>query len=678
MKNLPRPSLSRLLLLLALFAAASGLAALTPTEWQHRQPLNVTAPGLVKVTLPAASFDSAQPDLSDLRLIDATAQEVPYLLDRDFASRGSQSFVPAQALSPKSFRTTPNGDTTQLVIETGTTDKLDALDLETSVPFFLKAAHVEISTDGTEWESLGSALPVFRQFGAEQMRLGLNYRTAAFVRVTLDDFHSRQVAFTGAKLLPAPVRASPPVLVTVGARITRRDEFAGETVLTVTLDGRHVPLAALGLEVKDALFMRRVNVSVREVNGAISGERAVGSGTLYRVALDGANPRAQLELPLDFTPLTRELLVHIHNGDSPPLTLDGVSAKQHPVNLLFMAPAAGAYTLLTGNPQPAAPRYDLAAFAGEMLTASATTVVLGDIEAMPDYHPRESLGTAPLPDVPLTGAPLDTRNWFYRNSIQIAHAGVQELELDLAALARSRPDYADLRLLREGNQIPYVLEQPALARSLTITPTVAPDPKRPAVSVWQIHLPQAGLPLRRIVLTSTTPLFQRQFRVYEKLTGTDGGKYENTLASDQWSRTPEPGVPESHVFDLPDRTGTDTLWIEADNGDNPAIALGAVQAVYPVVRLVFKVAEADGFALAYGNKNASAPRYDLSLVAVKLLTSSRNVAQLTPGESGPAKTGSWNPLTGTNSRYVFWGALALVVVVLLVVVAKLLPKPPAA
>ena len=65
-------------------------------------------------------------------------------------------------------------------------------------------------------------------------------------------------------------------------------------------------------------------------------------------------------------------------------------------------------------------------------------------------------------------------------------------------------------------------------------------------------------------------------------------------------------------------------------------------------------------------------------MAVKLLTSSRNVAQLKPGESSPAKTGGWNPLTCANSGYVFWSALALVVVVLLVVVAKLLPKPPGA
>ncbi len=655
-----------------LAVVTSGFAALIPTEWPQRQPLTVAAPGLIKVPLPAATFDSAQPDLSDLRLLGATGQEIPYLLDRG-SPRLAES---VRALSPASFRSAPSGETTQLLIETGTTDALEALDLETSVPFFLKAAHVEISTDGKEWQSLGSALPVFRQFGAEQLRLGLNRHTAAFVRITLDDFRSRQVAFTGAKLLPAPARAAPPVLAPLGARITRRDEFAGETVLTVTLDGRHVPLAALSLGVQDPLFMRRVTVSVREVRGAVSSERPVGSGTLYRVALDGAPARVQLELPLHYTPLTRELLVHIHNGDSPPLTLDGVQAKQHPVNLLFMAPAAGNYALLSGNPQVAAPRYDLAAFASEMGRAEAATVNLGTLEAMPDYHPRESLGTAPLPDVPLTGAPLDTKEWSRHTAIQMARAGVQELELNLEALARSRPDFADLRLLRGGNQIPYVREQPALARALTLTATQVTDPKKPSLSVWQIKLPQAGLPLRRIILTSATPLFQRQFRLYEKTKAQDGSAIENTLAFGPWSRTPEPGVPETRVFDLPDRMRTATLWIETDNGDNPAIELGSIQAIYPVVRLIFKTGETDGFTLVYGHKSASAPRYDLSLVAAKLLTSSRNVATLVAGEPTDADSGGFS-LGALNNRYVFWGALALVVIVLLVVVAKLLPKPPA-
>jgi len=668
MKRLPRPCRSPLALLCVL-TAATRLAALTPTEWQHRQALHVTAPGLTKAVLPADTFDSAQPELADLRVIDATGQEVPYLLDRDLAVRGWER---TPAFNPRSFRSTPNGDITQLLFETGTKDPLDAIELETPVPFFLKAAHVEISPDGVTWQSLGPAVPVFRQFGAEQLRLALNRQPAAFIRVTLDEFRSRRVAFTGAKLLPAPARAAPPGLIPLGIRITRRDEFAGETVLTVTLDGRQVLLAGLTLEARDPLFMRRVTVAIREVSGTVSSERPIGAGTLYRVALDGAPPRAQLDLPLEFSPPTRELLVHIYNGDSPPLTLDGVRAVQHPVTLLFLAPAAGAHTLLSGNPQAVAPRYDLAAFAGEMRGAGAAGIVPGALEDVPDYHPRESLATAPLPDVPLTGAPLDTKNWTRWRLIQLTHTGVQELELDLAALAGSRPDFADLRVVREGNQIPYVLELPGLARSLTLQPAATPDPKRPSVSVWQLHLPHAGPPLRRLVLASATTLFQREFRIYEKLTTPEGHAYESTLASGNWSRTPEPGVPETRIFDLTDRLRTDTLWIETDNGDNPAIALGAVQAVYPVARLIFKVADTDGFELIYGNKAANAPRYDLSLVAVKLLTSSRNVAQLAAGERNVA---TWNPFAGIRSGTIFWAALALVVIVLLVVVAKLLPKP---
>ena len=648
-------------------------AAVIPTEWPQQQAVAVAAPGLVTLAVPAATFDNALPDLADLRLIGSAGQEIPYLLDRG----APRPAAPIRPLPPRAFGATPAGDTTQLLIETGTTDPLEYLELETTVPFFLKAAHVEVSPDGVAWQSLGPALPVFRQFGAEQLRLALDRQPGAFIRVTLDDFRSRQVAFTGARLMRAPLGAAPPVLAPLGARIARRDEFAGETVLTVELDGRHVPLAALGLAVRDPLFMRRVTVTVREVNGAIPGERLVGAGTLYRVALDGAPARAQLELPLEFAPPVRELLVHIHNGDSPPLAVDGVQAQQHPVNLLFLAPAAGSYALLSGNTQAAAPRYDLAAFAGEMRAAGAAGASAGPLQAMPDYHPRESLGTPPLPDVPLAGAPLDTRDWSAHRAVQLARPGVQELELDPGALAGSQAGLADVRLLRGGNQIPYVLEQPALARALALTATSAPDPKHPSLSTWLIRLPHARLPLRALILTSATPLFQRQFRLYEKFKAPDGSAAENTLAAGAWSRTPEPGVPETRIFELPERLRTGTLWLETDNGDNPPVALGSVAATYPVVRLIFKTAETDGFTLGYGNPDASAPRYDLSLVAAKLLTSSRNVASLPAGEANGADTAATPLFAGIDRRYVFWGALALVVIVLLVVVARLLPKPPA-
>ena len=648
----------------------SAHAALVPTEWQHRQTLSVTASGLTKVPLPAITFDAAQASLADLRLLDAAGQEVPYFLDRDLSVRGYQR---ASAFNPRSLRSSADGDISQLLIETGTGSRIDALELETSQPYFLKAAHIDVSADGITWESLGPTVPVFRQFGAEQLWLPLHRRAVAFIRVTFDDIHSRPMNFSGVKLLPAPTRSDPPPLSTLRARITRRDEFAGETVLTVALDGRNVLLAGLTLDAKDPLFMRRVTVAVRDVQGAVSTERTVGSGTVYRIALEGAPARAELEVPLNFTPTSRELLVHIANGDSPPLTLETVSATQHPVSLLFLAPAAGNYSLLSGNAQASAPRYDLAAFAGEMRTAGAAAVAPGELGDMPGYHPRESLAEAPLPDVPLTGAPLDTTDWPGRKTVRIARAGVQELEFDLEVLAQAQAGFGDVRVLSDGNQIPYVLEQPGLARSSALTATATPDSKRPGVSIWQLHLPQAALPLRRLVLSSATPLFERQFRLYETLTGPDGRAYINTLATGAWSRTPEPGVPETRSFEMQDRLRTDTVWIETDNGDNPAIALGPVQVIYPVVRLIFKTAGAEGYTLAYGNAAANAPRYDLSLVAVKLLTASRNVATLSAGERNPASPR--DRLGGLNAGYIFWAALALVVIVLLMVVAKLLPKP---
>jgi hypothetical protein len=664
MKSRLRRSL-RVPALLAL-VAASSCPALTPTEWQHRQSLDVAAPGLVRVDLTAASFDAAAPHLEDFRILDPDGRETAFLTDWP-SVRVPRMFRPSQF----EVRQAVPGST-QITVATDSAEKLSTLFLETPAPFFLRGARVEISDNKTDWVTLDQGVPVFREWGAEKLDLALGGRAAPYVRVTIADNRDASIPFTGARILSQPPAAPP--LVPAGGGSFQRDEFAGETVLTLSLDGRHIPLAALDFDTREPLFMRRVAVTVREVREGIPGERTIGAGTLFRVALDGAPAREQLGLPMAYAPQTRELLVHIYNGDSPPLSIDAVRPKRLPVSLVFRAPVAGKYTLLSGNPQAAAPRYDLAAFAGEMRGASAAVVVPGSIEDVPDYHSRESLGAPPMADVPLTGAPLDAKDWPFRRAVQIAAPGVQELELDLDAFARSRPDFADLRLLREGNQIPYVLEQPALSRSLNLPAESSPDTKRPTVSIWTVRLPKAGLPLRSVVLTSTTSLFQRQFRIFEKLSTQDGSPYEHILAFGAWSRTPEPGMPENRVFGLQERTQTDTLWIEADNGDNPAIALGTVQVILPVVRLVFKVAEPDGFALAYGNGTANAPRYDLSLVAERLLTSSRNVARVASEERA---AGPRNPFAGLSGGYVFWGALVLVVVVLLVVVAKLLPKPPA-
>jgi hypothetical protein len=460
----------------------------------------------------------------------------------------------------------------------------------------------------------------------------------------------------------------------VPAKLERRDEFAGETVLTLTLPGRKIPLTRLDLDVPEALFMRRVTVTVREMSGGILRERTIGEGTVYRVALDGQAARASLQVPVTASPPDSEVLVHVHNGDSPPLAISGVQAQQAKTELLFLADPAGEYAVLTGNPRVAAPRYDLAAFADDMRQAKANAVALGTVELIPGSRPPDADLGLQIPDM-FKAAPIDTAGWKARRAVEIAQPGVQELELDPDVLSRARSDFSDVRLIHDGAQVPYLIEQPDLARALALTPEASPDAKRPSVGRWRVALPNARLPIQRVILSTRVALFQRSVRIYENVQGADGGTYELTLANGDWRRTPEVEDPGTRVFEFTAQPRTDTIWIETDNGDNAPLTLGEAKAIYPVTRLVFRSPATEGVALIYDHKEAKAPRYDLSLISSRLLAATKNRATLGPADKA-APSGRY--LEALKGGPIFWGALALLVAALLAAVAKVLPKPPAA
>ena len=117
--------------------------------------------------------------------------------------------------------------------------------------------------------------------------------------------------------------------------------------------------------------------------------------------------------------------------------------------------------------------------------------------------------------------------------------------------------------------------------------------------------------------------------------------------------------------------------LETVNGDNPAIELEKFAVFYPATRVLFKAKPGDEPFLYYGNPRVSPPRYDLSLVASQLLSANKAVASLAAEE--PLKKTSWreNRIPGKGG-FLLWGILAVVVVTLLVIIGRLLPKPPPA
>jgi hypothetical protein len=665
MKLLPHPDLVRSSAFVGLaFLAAGPLRAaqtLIQADWQFRQAVTVAAPGLVRVELPPATLDAARPGLEDLRLVDPTGRETPYLLVR------STHAAPAP-FAVRSFGVVLANRGTVVMIGSDGTTPLAGVVLATPAPVFLKSATVESSSDGERWETVTTGAPVFRQFGAEKLDLPLAGRPAARVRVTLDDAHTRPVPVTGARLVAAPVAAEPLETRPLTARIVRREEFAAETMLTLDLGAAHLPLAAVEFATPEPLFMRAVTIAVRELRETSAFEHTLAAGSIYRVSVDGAPPSARLEIPLAGTTPARELLVHIANGDSPPLAIEAVQVRHRPVRLLFNASQTGRYTLLSGHRRVAAPRYDLAPFERDLQRVPGAATPCGPLEKNPAFVPAE-----PLAGLRIDGAPLDVSAWKRRRSVHLVAPGVQQLELDLDVLSHMQPNAGDLRLLQDGRQLPYLLERPALARPLVLALTPSPDPKRPSWSFWKIKLPFARLPLTRLTLATTTPFFQRHLRLYERIADQRGHAYDHTLADAEWSRPPDGGGALTLSLSSPPQT--DTLILEIDNGDNPPLVLAAPQGAFAVVRLLFKADAAAPLELCYGHPIASVPRYDLQIVAPQILRAEKHVATLAPRDA-PVRGGGRTLFDGYRNSILFWGTLTLVVVVLFFAIARLLPKPP--
>jgi hypothetical protein len=612
------------------------------------------------LSLPLDTLDAARAGLEDLRVLDPQGNEVPYLVERF-------SHPQRVTRAAKTFKAILESGATVLALETGFAEPVDAITLETPATSFLKPVSLEGSTDGAQWQALAHGAPVFRQLGgAAQLQLAVPEGRWPFLRVTVDDRGSAPVPFTGTQIRAA--LPDKPLGEPVDVQIAGRSEMPTQTRLELKLPAAHLTLAELSLETADPLFTRPVTLAVRQLTDSAVREQSVAQGTVYRVALPGQPASANLALPVEALVPSREFVLLIGNGDSPPLKLAAVRATRRPTHLVFLARQAGTHSVLAGNRLAQAPRYDLAALAANLKGAEVSALTLSAVAPNPAFRAPET-----LPQVPDRGTALDVSPWKYRKRVQVAGQGVQQVELDLEVLSRASGSFHDLRLMRDGEQLPYLVEHTSLRRIVEPVVTLVPDPKRPRVSRWSIQLPQHSLPLEELRVTTRTLLFDRQVVLTEEVRDGRGERYVRSLGQAHWTRTPA-RTEGRFTLALSSSPEGDQLFLETDNGDNPAIELGGFEFTYPATCLIFKVNDVAGLYLYYGNREVAAPRYDLTLVAESFMRADKQTARLGPEEQ--LKGSRWTtgaPLAGMKG-VLFWGVLGLVVIVLLVVISRLLPK----
>ncbi len=642
-----------------LSTALPARAADVPSEWRQQQDVGVPGPGLVRLNIPTETLGASRPELEDLRLYDPDGREVPYAVEQ---------MLPTGRIArgPRTFDVSLVPNSTVITMETGLAEPIDGVTLTTPAGNFIKAVNVEGSNDRMTWASIAGGIPVFRQTGgASQLHLRLPPAKRAFLRLTVEDRRSAPIPFTGALL-----HAGMPEAVTesVALSILERVESPRQTRLVLALPAANLRVAGLVLDTADPLFTRDVTVASRQMRESGIREVELARATLYRLALDGQAPVTNLEIKVEALVPTREMVLLVHNQDSPPLTITAARALRRPTLLVFHAARAGTYHLATGNSQCAPARYDLASLGPDLKNAAATAVIPGPLAMNPAYR----LPMA-LPSLSELGSVLDVTPWKYRKAVQLTRPGAQQLDLDLEVLAHARRGLQDLRLMRGDHQVPFIGEETSLTRTVIPQVTPANDPKQPKLSRWALRLPLARVPVTRLLCASPTPLFQRDMALYEEISGERGERYRHPLGQGIWVRTPEQPAKQL-VLDISSLPESETLLLETQNGDNPPIILEDFQCSYQVSRVLFKAESVGELHLYYGNPEAGSPAYDLSLVARQLQAAEKTPANL--GAQEQLKEASWREqwAGGKPAGYLFWGVLAVVVIGLLVVISRLLPK----
>jgi len=627
-----------------------------PTAWSHFQEISSNARGLVAVNLPLETLDRAASGLADLRVLSPAGGEVAYTLDAPLRTGLEWSTWPAQGAAEIRLA---KGRTT-ITASARRAAPLESIQLDISADDFLKAATLELRRDGT-WRTVLAGRPVYRRrYLAEDLNLVFPKQDADAFRITLDDADTDPVIVRAATPRPT-FRANAPLAETP-LRILRREDGPVETRITVELPARNVLLAEVVLAAEDAAFQRPVRVVRRVRSGDENAfDEILGAESLCRWPGEDGKTFERLSIPVARRCDSRDVDIVVANGDNPPLKITSLGARVAPTTLVFNATEPGTYRLILGNSAAGPVRYDLDGLRDRLDKKQRILAEAGPLQSNPAYAPP-----AVAADLAESAAALDPKGWRWKSPVRIEKTGVQRLELSAAAVAGARSDGGDLRLLRDGRQVPFVVDRRVVYRVLA--PTVkATDAEGGRNSVWEIQLPVRGLPVSHLEIDAPEKLFSRRVVVEENRNVPGAGTERTVLGGAQWFRR---GETTRLLVPLTTAPSGDRLRLTVDNGDNAPLALANFRVHYRTYALVFKAKAGDPLTLHYGNPGVNAPAYDAAAVESELLAADKVDAVLESPEKGSGVR--WIP-SGGGGGPVLWAALILATGVLLWVIAKLLP-----
>jgi len=346
---------------LLLFFAAAAFAASLPEKWntwKYFREISNEHPGALNyITIDPQLLTHLAPYVSDVRIVDQSGTETPYVLRSSISVSKAESW-PA-TIRENSF---VPGKYTQLVLDLGDRPHFhNAVHLDTPESDFILWVEVDASDDARAWRIVNERAPIsrFRKEGLEgNQTVRYSENNARYMRVQIRE-REYQFTVTGASVFPSSQsqkdlipEQSIPLLM---PRSPDADSPADTTRWTLDLMNRNVPVNSLDFATPDLEFFRAVRISTSEEGKEWS---PAGGGEIYRYQLDTRLENSGRVLVYAYRG-GRYLRVEILNGNDKPLTVPTLTVSMVPQLILFRPELGHSYRLVYGNYRAQSPRYDL-------------------------------------------------------------------------------------------------------------------------------------------------------------------------------------------------------------------------------------------------------------------------------------------------------------------------------
>jgi hypothetical protein len=630
-------------------AAGPNQLALDAAFLARAQPFRTS-----EVTAAEGRVAVASGGAGDLRLFDRDGKEVQYLL---ITPQLEPRWRAARLL-----RVSPTKFTSGFEADLESPQSIDRVRLDGLPAPFLKRLQLEASGDRSHWTTLVGDATVFDlpNDRLELTTLDFTPGTYRYLRVTWDDRSSARMPLprhvdarvVSATRGPAPLRAPIPV--------ERRPSEPGKSRFRLRLPGAHLPIVALELTVGGGNVLRAARLTEGRLEGSTIMPTELGSATLRRSVRDGL-AAASLTIPIA-PPSEAQLELTVDDGNNPPLDVTGATAVFATLPFVFFESDGRRLVARYGSDRVAAPRYDLEA---ERERVPSLTLATARWDTAREVASASSDSVVPMPTV---GAAIDPESFRYARSIPLSAPGLTTLSLDAAVLAHGTLD--DVRIVTsDGHQVPFLIERldEPLSVKLPVPERLTSRRDPASRSRYRVRLPYAGLPASRLVLHTDARVFERRVSLEVLPSAEDDARARAgpiTIASTTW-RQPDPErVAPALTLELPPLRVAE-LSLVIDEGDNAALPIRDASLLLPAYRLRFFRDSRGSLTLLYGRSDLGPPRYDLALLAARVLGAPAQ--DVVPGSEREV-----SGVTGVAPTVVFWCALALAVLALLVLIARLL------